>query len=37
MIKQTDVVLATYIVGDYFSDEEKRRTFDYYDPLTTGD
>jgi alpha,alpha-trehalose phosphorylase len=37
VIKQTDVVLATYLVGDHFSDEEKRRTFDYYDPLTTGD
>jgi alpha,alpha-trehalose phosphorylase len=37
VIKQTDVVLATYLLGHYFSDEEKRRTFDYYDPLTTGD
>jgi alpha,alpha-trehalose phosphorylase len=37
VIKQTDVVLATYLVGHYFSDEEKRRTFDYYDPVTTGD
>ena len=27
----------TYLVGDHFSAEEKRRTFDYYDPLTTGD
>ena len=37
VIKQTDVVLATYLAGDQFSVEEKRRTFDYYDPLTTGD
>jgi alpha,alpha-trehalose phosphorylase len=37
VIKQTDVVLATYLVGHPFSDEEKRRTFDYYDALTTGD
>jgi alpha,alpha-trehalose phosphorylase len=37
VIKQTDVVLATYLVGHCFSAEEKRRTFDYYDPLTTGD
>ena len=37
VIKQTDVVLATYLVGKHFSAEEKRRTFDYYDPLTTGD
>ena len=37
VIKQTDVVLATYLVGHHFSSDEKRRTFDYYDPLTTGD
>jgi alpha,alpha-trehalose phosphorylase len=37
VIKQTDVVLATYLLGHHFSEEEKRRTFDYYDPLTTGD
>jgi alpha,alpha-trehalose phosphorylase len=37
VIKQTDVVLATYLVGHHFSKAEKRRTFDYYDPLTTGD
>jgi alpha,alpha-trehalose phosphorylase len=37
VIKQTDVVLATYLVGHNFTEEEKRRTFDYYDPLTTGD
>jgi alpha,alpha-trehalose phosphorylase len=37
VIKQTDVVLATYLADRAFSAEEKRRTFDYYDPLTTGD
>jgi alpha,alpha-trehalose phosphorylase len=37
VIKQTDVVLATYLVGHNFSADEIRRTFDYYDPLTTGD
>jgi alpha,alpha-trehalose phosphorylase len=37
VIKQTDVVLATYLAGDAFSEDEMRRTFDYYDPLTTGD
>jgi alpha,alpha-trehalose phosphorylase len=37
VIKQTDVVLATYLVGHHFSDDEKRRTFELYDPLTTGD
>jgi alpha,alpha-trehalose phosphorylase len=37
VIKQTDVVLATYLVEHHFDAEETRRTFDYYDPLTTGD
>ena len=37
VIKQTDVVLATYLVEHHFDEEEMRRTFDYYDPLTTGD
>jgi len=37
VIKQTDVVLATYLLDRAFSDEEIRRTFEYYDPLTTGD
>ena len=37
VIKQTDVVLATYLVGHQLQRDEKRRTFDYYDPLTTGD
>jgi len=37
VIKQADVVLATYLIGDEFTAEEKLRTFDYYDPLTTGD
>jgi alpha,alpha-trehalose phosphorylase len=37
VIKQADVVLATYLLEHCFSDEEIRRTFEYYDPLTTGD
>ncbi|HEV2785956.1 MAG TPA: glycosyl hydrolase family 65 protein, partial [Solirubrobacteraceae bacterium] len=37
VIKQTDVVLATFLAGDRFTQEEKRRVFEYYDPLTTGD
>ena len=37
VIKQTDVVLAMVLFGDEFSLEQKRRNFDYYDPLTTGD
>ena len=37
VIKQADVVLALVLLGNEFSMEEKRRNFDYYDPLTTGD
>ncbi len=31
------MVLATFLLGEHFTLEEKRRIFDYYDPLTTGD
>ena len=37
VVKQADVVLAMLLLGDKFSQEQKRRNFDYYDPLTTGD
>ena len=37
VIKQTDVVLAMFLLGDAFSAEEKKRNFEFYDPLTTGD
>jgi alpha,alpha-trehalose phosphorylase len=37
VIKQADVVMAICFTGRYFTDEEKREVFDYYDPLTTGD
>jgi len=37
VIKQADVVLAMFLLGDEFSLEQKRRNFDYYDPWTTGD
>lgn len=37
VIKQADVVLAMFLLGDEFSQELKKRNFDYYDPLTTGD
>ncbi len=37
VIKQADVVLAQVLLGNEFSLEQKRRNFDYYDPLTTGD
>jgi alpha,alpha-trehalose phosphorylase len=37
VIKQADIVLAMLLLGHEFSEEQKQRNFDYYDPLTTGD
>jgi alpha,alpha-trehalose phosphorylase len=37
VIKQADIVLAMFLLGDEFSDQHKRANFDYYDALTTGD
>jgi len=37
VIKQTDVILAMFLLGHEFTPEEKRRNFLFYDPLTTGD
>jgi alpha,alpha-trehalose phosphorylase len=37
VIKQADVILAMFLLGDVFSSETKKRNFDFYDPLTTGD
>jgi alpha,alpha-trehalose phosphorylase len=37
VIKQADVILAMFLLGDAFSLEAKKRNFDFYDPLTTGD
>jgi alpha,alpha-trehalose phosphorylase len=37
VIKQADVVLAMFLFGDAFSVEAKKRNFEFYDPLTTGD
>lgn len=37
VLKQADIVLAMFLLGDEFSREQKRRNFEYYDPLTTGD
>ena len=37
VIKQADVILAMFLLGDAFSAEEKKRNFEFYDPLTTGD
>lgn len=37
VIKQADVVMALFLLGHQFTHDEKRRNFDYYDALTTGD
>jgi len=37
VLKQADVVLAMFLRGEHFDVDEKRRNFDYYDPITTGD
>ena len=37
VVKQSDLVLAMFLLEKEFSREEQRRNFDYYDPLTTGD
>jgi len=37
VIKQADVVLAMFLLGDVFPLEMKKRNFNFYDPLTTGD
>jgi alpha,alpha-trehalose phosphorylase len=37
VIKQADVILAMFLLGDHFSIEAKKCNFDFYDPLTTGD
>ncbi len=37
VLKQADVVLAMFLHGDRFTDEQKKANFEYYDPITTGD
>jgi len=37
VIKQADTILALLLLHDQFSFSQKRRDFDYYEPLTTGD
>jgi alpha,alpha-trehalose phosphorylase len=37
VIKQADVILAMFLLGHEFSLESKKRNFEFYDPLTTGD
>jgi alpha,alpha-trehalose phosphorylase len=37
VIKQADVVLAMFLLDGAFTAEAKKRNFEFYDPLTTGD
>ncbi|MEL6778047.1 MAG: glycosyl hydrolase family 65 protein [Cyanobacteria bacterium J06597_16] len=37
VVKQADLVLAMFLLGDEFSLSQKKRNFEYYDALTTGD
>jgi len=37
VVKQADLMLATYWCGDAFSPEQKARNFDYYERLTVRD
>ncbi len=37
VLKQADVMLADFLLGDEFSEDLKRRNYEYYDPITTGD
>jgi alpha,alpha-trehalose phosphorylase len=37
VVKQADTVLAMFLQWQDFTAEEKRRAFDFYDPITTGD
>jgi alpha,alpha-trehalose phosphorylase len=37
VLKQADVVMAIFLLGNEFTLEQKKRNFAYYDPLTTGD
>ena len=37
VIKQADVILAMFLLGDEFPEDAKKRNFEFYDPLTTGD
>ncbi len=37
VLKQADVVLAMSLRNDQFSVDVRRRNFEYYDPITTGD
>lgn len=37
VLKQADVVLAMFLLGNEFTPQQKRHNFGYYEPLTTAD
>lgn len=37
LLRQTDVVLLTYLLGDRFTPRQKRVAYEYYEPMTTHD
>jgi alpha,alpha-trehalose phosphorylase len=37
VVKQADLVLAMHLRGDFFSEEQKARNFDYYERVTVRD
>jgi alpha,alpha-trehalose phosphorylase len=37
VLKQADAILALFLAGEAFTDQQKRADFEYYDPITTGD
>ncbi|HVL05016.1 MAG TPA: glycosyl hydrolase family 65 protein [Acidimicrobiales bacterium] len=37
VLKQADVIMAMFMLGNEFALDQKRRNFEYYDALTTGD
>ncbi len=37
VIKQADLVLAMFLLDNEFTDEERKKNFDYYDPITVSD
>ncbi|QIQ88312.1 glycosyl hydrolase family 65 protein [Erythrobacter sp.] len=37
VVKQADTLLAMFLMNGHFSAAEKKRNFDYYDPITTHD
>jgi alpha,alpha-trehalose phosphorylase len=37
VLKQADLVLAMFLLSHEFPDDLKRRNFEFYDPITTGD